>query len=186
MRTLTARRCIHLDPMLRRRVTKLLVSASCAVVVLAQGDVRGEIQAIYDRAGAATVSARTLADLDAIHAWLDLPDCGYTDFGQPTRTWAEQRRYADEDLRTPMLSMSNHIQKIQIDGRTATTTTLVKGTASIMDFDGRFGSKKGVVHLVETTATVRDVWIKASDGWRRKSHTKIVGNRITAIDGKTQ
>src|SRR4030095_3969452 len=119
MRTLMPQRAIDVDQLRVGSIASMLISVCCTAVVLVQGDVRGEIQAIYDRAGAAIVSARTLADVDAIHAWLDLPDCVYTDFGQPPRVWAEERRYAAADLGTPMLSMSNHIQKIQINGSTA-------------------------------------------------------------------
>jgi len=157
--------------------------AIAAGVLAAQSDIRREIQAIYDRASAAAVAARILADTDAIHGWLDMPDCVYTDAGQPTRNWAEQRTYAAGDLRTPLQSFSNEIQQLDVEGATATATTLVKGVARITDNGGRFGAK-GADHDVETTATVRDVWVRVSDGWRRKSHTKIVGNRITAIDGK--
>jgi hypothetical protein len=43
---------------------------------------------------------------------------------------------------------------------------------------------KGTGHDIERTATVRDVRVRTSDGWRRQSHTKIVANTITAIEGK--
>lgn len=154
-----------------------------AGVLAAQGDVRREIQAVYDRASHAAIAARTLADLDAIHGWLDTPDCVYTDAGQPTRRWSEQRAYAARDLRTPLTSFRNQIQQLELDGANAITTTLVIGVARITDRGGQFGPKDAD-HDVETTTTVRDVWVRTSDGWRRQSHTKIVANRITAIDGK--
>ena len=154
-----------------------------AVVSAAQGDVRREIQAIYDRASAAALAARTIADIDAIHNWLDTPDCVYTDAGQPPRSWALQRTYAVGDLRTPLKSFSNQIQNFEVEGPKAVVTTIVKGVARVTDNGGRFGPKR-VDHDVETTATVRDVWVRTSDGWRRQAHTKIGANRITAIDGK--
>ena len=160
------------------------LSLSVAVLLAAQEDFRREIQAVYDRASHAAVSARTREDIDSIHGWLDTADCVYTDAGQPTRSWAEQRVYAAADLRTPLESLSIQIQEVEVRGSSAIVTTLVKGVARLTDNGGRFGAK-GAAHDVETTATVRDVWVKAPDGWRRKSHTKIVANKITAVDGKS-
>jgi hypothetical protein len=163
----------------------LAIGLSAVIITLvgAQGDVRREIQAIYNRASSAAVAARTLADIDAIHGWLDTPDCVYTDAGRPARTWTEQRAFAAADLRTPLKSLSNQIEKLEIDGTRHIATTIVKGVARISDGDGRFGTR-GADHDVETTATVRDVWVRTSDGWQRQSHTKILANRITAVDGK--
>jgi hypothetical protein len=145
--------------------------------------VRRELQAIYSRASEASVAARTLADLDAIHGWLDTPDCLFADTGQPRRTWAQMRGYAAEGLRTRLKSLTNAIVSLDVHGDTATATTRVRGVAAITDAAGRFGAK-GAVHDVETTATVRDVWVRAETGWRRKSHDKIEPNRIASVDGK--
>jgi hypothetical protein len=161
----------------------LVIGLSAAAMVAAQGDARREIQAIYDRASRAAVAARTLADIDAIHSWLDTPECVYTDAGRPTRTWSEQRTYAAADLRTPLTTLSNQIQQLELEAGRATATTLVKGVGRVTDGAGRFGTK-GADHDIETTATVRDVWVRTSDGWRRLSHAKVVPNAITAIDGK--
>ena len=145
--------------------------------------VRHDIQALYDRASAASITARTLQDLDAIHDWLDTPDCVYADAGEPRRTWAAMRSYAAQGLQTRLKTFSSRILDLEVRGSTAIATTLVRGVAPIADSEGRFGPK-GAIHDVETTATVRDVWTRAAGSWRRQSHDKIVANAITAVDGE--
>jgi aldose sugar dehydrogenase len=151
-----------------------------------ESDLQAEFQKIYDRATEAAVKARTLGDLDALRDWLDAADCVYTDFGRSPRNWSEQRTSAAAELGTPLLSLTSRIQTLQQDDpTTVATTAMVKGLARIVDGEGRFGAP-GDAHDVETTATVRDVWTKSPSGWRRRSHTKIVGNAVTAIDGRPQ
>jgi hypothetical protein len=75
-------------------VSRTIWAASVLGRVVGAADdtaVRQEIQKTYDRARAKTIAARTLADLDAIHNWLDTPDCVLADYGQPRRTWADMR-----------------------------------------------------------------------------------------------
>jgi hypothetical protein len=163
-------------------------SAICVIAVMVAvqrrplDDVRRELQAAYDRASAASIAARTLTDFEAIHEWLDTPDCRFKEFGQPFRTWSEMRRYAELGLHTPIISFASTIQTIEMRGDAAVATTLVRGVARIIDQEGRFG-RKGAAHDVETTATVRDTWVK-SDHWRRKEHEKIAANAVTKVDGK--
>jgi hypothetical protein len=145
-------------------------------------DARTAIEAAYRRADAAYVAARTIQDLEAVREWLDTPDCVYTEFGQPPRTWAEMRRYAVEGLRTTIVSFRSTIERFEVADDRAVATTVVAGVARIEDRDGRFG-QRGATHAIETTATVRDEWVRR-DRWRRQSHTKIVANHVTAVDGK--
>jgi hypothetical protein len=170
-----------------RRLTRAAASGLVAMTLgcetwVGRSDPRTAIEAVYRRADAALVAARTLADLEAIRRWLDTPDCVYTDFGQPPRGWAAMRDYAAEGLRTPIVSFHSTVQRLDLDGGTAVATTLVTGVARIVDVDGTFGPR-GLAHAVETTATVRDVWVRGDESWRRRAHTKIVANRVTAIDG---
>src|SRR5262249_50029189 len=127
----------------RRSILAVSLSAGIIAVVAAHEDVRREIQALYDRASSATVAARSPSDVDAIHSWLDMPDCVYTDFGRPPRRWAEQRVYAADELRTPLKIFSNRIQHLEMEGTTAIATTLVTGVARITDSAGRFGKSGG-------------------------------------------
>ena len=148
----------------------------------AQTDARHAIAAAYERADAAYVAARTIADLESIREWLDTPDCTYADFGQPPRQWAAMRAYAEEGLRTRIVSFHSRVQQLDVNADRATATAIVTGVAHIVDRDGAFGPK-GAAHDIETTATVRDGWVR-TDHWRRASHVKIVANRVTAVDGK--
>jgi hypothetical protein len=161
----------------------VLALARNGIAAADQADVRQDLQRLYDRASAASVAARTVADLDTIHDWLDTADCVYADAGQPQRTWSQMRTYAAEGLRTRLKSMTNEIIALDVQDAEATATTRVRGVASITDSEGRFGVK-GAMHDVETTATVRDVWVRTAAGWRRRSHDKTVANQVTAIDGK--
>jgi len=163
----------------------LLVACALATASVAADDaaIRREIQGIYDRASAASVAARTIADLDAIHQWLDTSNCVFADYGQPHRTWNEMRAYAEQGLRTRLKSFHSEISSIDVHGNVVTTTAVVRGVAAVTDEQGQFGTK-ATIHDVETTATVRDVWIKTTDGWRRQSHDKIVNNSVTSVDGK--
>jgi hypothetical protein len=145
-------------------------------------DARTEIEKTYRKADAASIAARTLDDLEAIRNWLDTPDCVYTEFGQPSRRWSDMRAYAAEGLRTRIVSFRSQIEQLDVTGRSAIATTRVVGVARITDREGRFGPKD-VTHDVETSATVKDEWVWL-DHWRRKSHTKVVANHVTAIDGK--
>ena len=177
-------------PLAHRVVLRVTIVAAVALAAACvnraqQADARTEIEAAYRRADAAFVSATTLADLEAIREWLDTPDCMYADFGQPLRRWADMRAYAAAGLRTPIKAFHSSIERLEVDGETAIATTVVKGVAHIVDSDGQFGAK-GLAHDVETTATVRDVWVRTTDRWRRKSHAKIVANHVTAIDGRRQ
>src|SRR6476660_3438440 len=116
-------------------------------------DVRRDIQAIYDRASAAALATKTYADAEALHGWLDTPDCVFADFGQRPKTWTEMRVEVVRGLQTQLRAFSNQIEKIEVQERTATTTTVVRGTAVVTDSAGQFGPK-GVVHEIVTTATV--------------------------------
>src|SRR5947209_3004539 len=80
-----------------------LVSGMTAV------DVGRELQAVYQKASAAYVAARTFEDMDAIHRWLDTPDCRFQDVGQPVRTWAEMRPSVIAGLGTRITSMTTRI-----------------------------------------------------------------------------
>jgi len=95
---------------------------------------------------------------------------------------SEMRRYAAEGLQTRLITFHTTIQQFETANDAALVTAIVKGVARVVDRQGRWGAP-GVAHDVETTATVRDSWVK-TDRWRRKSHTKSVANHLTAIDGK--
>ena len=161
----------------------LLAAVTTPATPQAIDTVRRDIQAIYDRASAAALAARTYADAEAIHRWLDTPDCLYADFGGTPQNWAQMRSEVELSLETRLTSFSNVIKKIDVQGATATATTQVEGAARIVDETGQIGPK-GAEHDVVTRATVRDVWVKTADGWRRKSHEKITPNGIASIDGK--
>jgi len=152
---------------------------------LSTDQIRRELNALYQRAGAAYVAARTIDDMEAARDWLDTPDCRYRDYGQPFRTWAGMRPFVIMGLQTPIKAFSTHIDKIDVDVPTNTviTTTTVKGVAHLIDAEGRFGAR-GAAHDVETTATILDTWVRTSSQWRRKVHDKIAPNVVTAIDGK--
>jgi len=54
-----------------------------------------ELQALYDRASAQRVACKSCADADAIHAWLDTPDCVYRNIvsrGKPGRRCARSSK----------------------------------------------------------------------------------------------
>jgi hypothetical protein len=72
---------------------------------------RRELQSLYDRASAAAVARRSLADAEATHKWLDTPDCVYKNTGQPWRTWAEMRRFLEAELQTPLQALTSHIRQ---------------------------------------------------------------------------
>lgn len=172
---------------MRKPLVAALVSGLIAVRGLSgaqrSGDPQKDIQAIYNRASAAAVSAKTYADAAAIHQWLDAPDCLYTNFMQPARTWEQMRSEVEAGLVTPLSALSSVIRKIEVTGTTAIATTVVEGTARIVDEAGQYGAR-GAAHDVVTRATVRDVWVKSPDGWRRKSHEKLTPNGVASVDGK--
>jgi hypothetical protein len=82
-------------------------------------DPRAAIDAAYQRADAAYVAAKTLADLESIREWLDTPDCVYTDFGQPARRWSEMKASAAEGLRTRIVKIQSSVQQFEVNGDTA-------------------------------------------------------------------
>ena len=149
----------------------------------AEDPVQREIQAIYNRASAAVLAAKTYGDAEAIHRWLDTPDCLYANFGRPPQTWAQMREEVERGLETRMTAFSSVIRKIDVSATTATATTQIESTARMVDSAGQFGPK-GAAHDIVTRATVRDVWVKSADGWRRKSHEKITPNGVASVDGK--
>src|SRR5262245_14176778 len=108
-------------------------------------DPQKDIQAIYNRSSAATVSAKTYADADATHKWLDTADCTFTNFMQPARTWAEMRPEVEASLATPLSALSAVIRKLEVTGTTAIATAVVEGTMRIVDDAGQYGAK-GVAH----------------------------------------
>ena len=171
--------------------TPLVAALAASLILAAQGltsaqrgdDLQKEIQAIYDRASAAAVSAKTYADAEAIHNWLDTPDCLYSNFMQPARTWAQMRPEVEADLATRRSSFSSVIRKLDVMGATVIATTVVEGKARIVDEGGRYGAK-GEAHDIVTRATVRDVWVKSADGWRRKAHEQLTPNGVASVDGK--
>jgi hypothetical protein len=168
---------------LRAMIIVAAATAAACIGRAQQADARSEIEDAYRRADAAYVSAKTVADLEAIREWLDTPDCVYADFGQPPRRWPEMRAYAVEGLQTPIEALHSSLENLDVVADRAVATAIVKGVAHIVDAEGRFGAK-GLTHDIETTATVRDEWVRTTDRWRRKSHTKIVANHVTAIDGR--
>jgi len=147
-------------------------------------DPQKDIQAVYDRMSAATVSAKTYADAEAIHKWLDTPDCTFTAFMQAARTWEQMRSEIEASLATPLASLNSVIRKIEVTGTTtAIATTVVEARARIVDEAGQYGAK-GAEHDVVTRATVRDVWVKSPDGWRRKAHEMLTPTGVASVDGK--
>jgi hypothetical protein len=170
---------IHLRPAL---VAVFLVGAASSLDA-ADDAVRRELQSLYDRASAAAVARKSLVDAEATHRWLDMPDCVYKNTGQRWRAWAEMRRFLEAELQTPLQALSSQIQTIEVNADLATTITVVRGTARVVDHAGQFGPR-GEVRELTTTATVRDIWTRTPSGWRRKSHEKIIPNRVVAVDGK--
>jgi hypothetical protein len=165
------------------RTTAALVLLAPAIGGGAQSpNARAYITAAYGRADAANVAARTLDDVERIREWLDTSDCVYADFGQPPRTWSAMRAYAAEGLQTRLVAFHTTIQRFAMANDAILVTAIAKGVARVVDRQGRWGAPGGA-HDVETTATVQDNWVK-TDHWRRMSHTKIVANHLTAIDGK--
>ena len=168
-----------------------LVAALASSLIAAHGlaaaqrgaDPQKDIQAIYNRASAAAVGAKTYADAAAIHEWLDTPDCLYTNFMRPARTWAQMRPDVEAGLATPPSSLSTVIRKLEVTGTTAIATAVVEGTARIVDEAGQYGAR-GAAHEVVTRATVRDLWVRSPEGWRRKSHEKLTPNGVASVDGK--
>jgi len=160
-------------------VACLAVSFSCQ----ADDAVRRELQGRYDRASAEAVAAKTYADAEATHRWLDTPDCTYTNTGQPTRSWTQMRGDVEAGLRTRLVGFKTTLESLDVKDDVAIATATVRGTARVTDERGDFGAR-GAAHDIVTTAKVRDVWVRAVDGWRRKSHEKIEPNRITEVDGK--
>lgn len=169
----------------------LMAALAAGLIVLAHGvaaaqpaaDPQQEIQAVYNRASAAAVAARTYADAEALHRWLDTPDCLYADFAQPPKNWVQMRDQVEQSLAMPMKTLTQVIRKLDLQGTTATATSQVEGTARRVDAAGRYGPK-GAEHDIVTRATVRDVWVKSADGWRRKSHEQITPNGVASVDGK--
>jgi hypothetical protein len=145
--------------------------------------VRAAIAENYRRADALQVHAETLADIEAIHQWLDTPDCVYADYGQAPRSWSDMRQYAAAGLGTRLKSLRTDIGPLVLAADTVVVVAVVRGVAVLDDRDGRFGAR-GASHDIETTATVRDTWIMSAGRWKRKSHVKIVPNRLSAGDGK--
>jgi hypothetical protein len=171
-------------PLMAALASGLIVVSHGLAAVQRGDDPQQDIQAVYNRASAATVSAKTYADAEAIHKWLDTPDCTFTTFMQPARTWAQMRSEVEASLATPLSGLSSVIRKLEITGSpTAIATTVVEGKARIVDEAGQFGAK-GAAHDIVTRATVRDVWVKSPDGWRRKSHEKLTPTGVASVDGK--
>ena len=162
----------------------LIVAAHGLAAAQRGDDPQKDIQAMYNRASAATVSAKTYADTEAIHKWLDTPDCTFTAFMQAARTWEQMRPEIEAGLATPLASLDSVIRKIEVTGTTtAIATTVVEARARIIDEAGQYGAK-GAAHDIVSRATVRDVWVKAPDGWRRKSHEKLTPTGVASVDGK--
>jgi hypothetical protein len=168
--------------MLRTTPTVVLLAAAIGGGAQAPS-ARADITAAYERADAANVAARTLDDVERIREWLDTSDCVYADFGEPPRTWSAMRKYAAEGLQTRLITFHTTIQQFATANDAILVTAIAKGVARVVDRQGRWGAPGGA-HDVETTATVQDSWVK-TDHWRRTSHTKIVANHVTAIDGKS-
>jgi hypothetical protein len=70
---------------------------------------------VYQKASVAYVAARTLADMEAIHRWLDTPDCRFRDVGQPFRTWAEMRPSVIAGLQAAQALMAVPVQRVDDD-----------------------------------------------------------------------
>ena len=144
--------------------------------------VRRELQKLYDRASAATVKRKSFADAEAIHAWLDTPDCVYKVTGEQWRTWEEMRPVVEAELLAPCQSSSSRIETIERNGGQAITRTVVRRTATVLDRAGQFGPA-GQTWTTWTTATSRDVWTRTPVGWRRKSHETLDANSALAFMG---
>src|SRR5437870_5981762 len=141
-------------PLVAALAAGLIVAAQSLASAQRGDDLQKEIQAIYNRASAAEVIAKTYADAEAIHAWLDTPDCTYSNFMQPARTWAQMRPEVEAGLATPLSALSSVIRKLEVTGATAIATTVVEGKARIVDEGGQYGAK-GEAHEVVTRATVQ-------------------------------
>src|SRR5438105_4840071 len=108
------------DPLMRLLALTVLVAVQISLPApLVSGippeDIRRDLQAAYDKASVAFVAASTLADMEAIHRWLDTPDCRFRDVGQPFRMWSEMRPSVVAGLQTPIRSLTARIDRIDVD-----------------------------------------------------------------------
>jgi hypothetical protein len=77
--------------------------------------------------------------------------------------------------------MRLHIEQLDLDAKANVmiATTTVRSLVRVRP--GPFGAP----HDVETTTAIKESWVKTSAAsWRRRSHEKIVGEDIMAVDGK--
>ncbi len=77
--------------------------------------------------------------------------------------------------------LSFRIQELIVTGDTAVAVVKVRSVIKSVR-DGQFGLR-GETHKMLSTTVVKDTWIKTPQGWRRKTHEKIVPNKLV-IEGK--
>jgi hypothetical protein len=95
------------------------------------------------------------------------------------------RAYAVEGLRTPIVKLRSTVQQLELEvnGDTATATVVGHGCGTDCRHWRSLRSER-ITARHRDNGTVEDVSVRTSAGWRRRAHTKTIGNQVTAIDRK--
>jgi hypothetical protein len=144
----------------------LLVVAFAAVqIIIPSGDVFEpwcELQGLYNQASQTVIAARTVGDIDLLHAVMDTPDFVFIDRNGERYTWERVRERQVQALNEPRLdSLKQTIQKVSLTPQGATVIATVTTVRTALS----------------ETITVRDSWVKAAAGWRRSVREELMTSR---------
>ena len=146
--------------------------------------VQCELQGLYDEASQMALAARSAAEIDMFHVVLDTPDFVVIDTKGARHPWEEMRARAVQALKEPPFdSLVQMIQKLSLTSQGVVVVTNVTSARKLIDEQGQYGPK-GTAHTLSKTTVVRDTWVRAENGWRRKMREEI-SEKALSVDGKS-
>jgi len=139
----------------------------------------GDLQAMYEELSELVIAAQSTTMTDAgvradmIHTAIDTPDCAFVDSKGESQSWSEVRPAIAQLLQQPPFdSLTETIRRLSLSGRQAVVEIAIESTRTIVDTDGRHGTK-GAMHTVTEKSRAQDTWILTDGGWKRVRHEAI-------------
>lgn len=122
-------------------------------------------------------------DFDAIHRWMDTPDFVLIPRNARPGHWEQVRDNAFEEFMAmqPGDEFELSLESVRVKNDVATVPVRIRVLRKRLD-DGFYG-QKGKQREITVTVRARDVWLRSSDGWKRKSR-EIVGAPEFLVDGE--
>ena len=136
-----------------------------------------ELQGVYDELSQAALVSHSESDIDDFHDVFYTPQWTFVDTSSSTHTWEGVRADMVSKLQQPGPDwIKQSIQKVDETATDLTAVVEMIVTRTIVDADGRYGTK-GAAHSITETTTFRDTWVKPGFSWQCEKRQQVTPTR---------